>query len=195
MVNLPVDPPNHDQAMGRAQRTAESIRQAATELFARNGFAATSVRRIARSAGVDPALVMRHFGSKEALFLVTLPATGYFDEAFDGPLDTLGERMAAFVVNRADEPMLQVYTTLVRASDSPAVRRRLYDLMDLAFVDKLKDALPQPDPVLRARLFAAQVGGLLSSLSLSDTYFAEHDRATLVRIYGRAMQSTLDAAD
>jgi AcrR family transcriptional regulator len=178
---------------GRARLTAESIRQAATELFGRRGFASTSIREIARQAGVDPALVIRHFGSKEELFLMTLPATGYFDEVFDGPLETLGERMTAFVLSKADEPMLKVYTTLVRASDSPAVRKRLYDVMDLAFGEKLKDRLPDPDPVLRARLFAAQVGGLLSSLSLSDRQFLEHDRDTIVGVYGQAMQSTLTA--
>jgi AcrR family transcriptional regulator len=188
------DAPTGRETIGRAQITADSIRRSATELFARNGFASTSVREIARSAGVDPALVIRHFGSKEELFLVTLPATGYFDEMFDGPLETLGERMAAFVLTKADEPMLKVYTTLMRASDSPAVRQRLYDIMDHAFVEKLKRQLPGPDPVLRARLFAAQVGGLLSSLSLSDNQFRKHDRASIVAIYGRAMQSTLDSA-
>jgi len=188
------DAPTGREAIGRAQITADAIRRSATELFARNGFAATSVREIARSAGVDPALVIRHFGSKEELFLVTLPATGYFDEAFDGPLETLGERMTAFVLTKADGPMLKVYTTLIRASDSPAVRQRLYGVMDLAFVEKLKDRLPGPDPALRARLFAAQVGGLLSSLSLSDNQFRKHDRASIVATYGRAMQSTLDGA-
>jgi AcrR family transcriptional regulator len=178
---------------GRARLTAESIRQAATELFGRRGFASTSVREIARQAGVDPALVIRHFGSKEELFLVTLPAKGYFEEAFDGPLESLGERMTAFVLSKADEPMLKVYTTLMRASDSPAVRKRLYDVMDLAFVEKLKDLLPGPNRALRARLFAAQVGGLLSSLSLSDRQFQEPDRDTIVRVYGQAMQSTLTA--
>jgi AcrR family transcriptional regulator len=186
--------PTGRETIGRAQLTADSIRRSATELFARNGFASTSVREIARSAGVDPALVIRHFGSKEELFLVTLPATGYFDETFDGPLETLGERMTAFVLAKADEPMLKVYTTLMRASDSPAVRQRLYDIMDHAFVEKLKRHLPGPDPVLRARLFAAQVGGLLSSLSLSDNKFRKHDRASIVAIYGRAMQSTLNSA-
>ncbi len=192
MPSLPTDARAGRETMGRAQMTAASIRQAATELFGRNGFAATSVREIARLADVDPAMVIRHFGSKEALFLVTLPATGYFDDALDGPLKTLGERMTTFLLNKADEPMLKVYTTLVRASDSLAVRQRLYDIMDLAFVEKLKDRLPGPDPVLRARLFAAQVAGLLSSLSLSDNHFEEHDRAATVAIYGRAMQSTLD---
>jgi AcrR family transcriptional regulator len=183
------------QTTGSAQLTAELIRQAAADLFGRNGFAATSVREIARSAGVDPALVIRHFGSKEALFLVTLPATGYFDEVFDGPLQTLGERFTTFVLDRADGATLKVYTTLLRASDSPAVRQRFRDLMDLAFVEKLTDRLPGPDPVLRARLVAAQVGGLLSSLSLSDDQFREHDRDTVVRIYGRAIQSSLTAED
>jgi AcrR family transcriptional regulator len=191
--NLSTDPRAGRETVGRAQMTAESIRQAAADLFGRNGFASTSVREIARLAGVDPALVIRHFGSKEELFLVTLPATGYFDEAFDGPLETLGERMTAFVLNKADEPMLKVYTTLIRASDSPAVRQRLYDVMDLAFVEKLKDRVPGPDPALRARLFAAQVGGLLSSLSLSDNQFRNHVRASIVAIYGCAMQSTLES--
>uniref|UniRef100_UPI0039EF1783 TetR/AcrR family transcriptional regulator n=1 Tax=Bordetella sputigena TaxID=1416810 RepID=UPI0039EF1783 len=36
--------------------------------FAKHGFEATSVRAIARDAGVDPALMMHHFGSKEALW-------------------------------------------------------------------------------------------------------------------------------
>lgn len=192
MPSVPTDAPHAPRITRRAQVTAESIRQAATELFGRNGFASTSVREIARLAAVDPALVIRHFGSKEELFLVTLPATDYFQEAFDGPLETLGERMTAFVLKRADESMLRVYTALVRASDSPAVRRRLYDVMDLAFVDKLKDVLPGPDPALRARLFAAQVSGLLSSLSLSDNQFRKNDRASIVAIYGRAMQSILD---
>jgi AcrR family transcriptional regulator len=195
MPSLPMDAEAPRELTGRAQVTAEAIRQAAAELFGRNGFASTSVREIARLAGVDPALVIRHFGSKEELFLVTLPATGYFDEVFDGPLDSLGERMTAFVLERADEPMLKVYTALVRASDSPAVRQRLYDVMDLAFVERLKAHLPGPDPVLRARLLAAQVGGLLGSLSLCDTQFGQHDRAALVRTYGAAMQSLLKADD
>jgi hypothetical protein len=193
MPSLPTDAETGRELTGRALVTAESIRQAATELFGRNGFASTSVREIARHAGVDPALVIRHFGSKEELFLMTLPVTGYFDEVFDGPMGSLGERMTAFVMNKADEPMLKVYTTLVRASDSPAVRQRLYDVMDLAFVERLKGLLPGPDPALRARLLAAQVGGLLSSLSLSDRQFREHDHSAIIRIYGAAMQSLLEA--
>jgi AcrR family transcriptional regulator len=43
------------------------IRETAMHLFADRGVAATSLRAIARAAGVSPALVVHHFGSKEGL--------------------------------------------------------------------------------------------------------------------------------
>lgn len=52
----------------KSQRTRARIAHAAQAAFARTGFSATSVRDIAREAGCDPALVIRYFGSKEALF-------------------------------------------------------------------------------------------------------------------------------
>lgn len=47
--------------------TRARIRDAALSLFGANGFSGTSVRAIADRAGVSAALVMHHFGSKEAL--------------------------------------------------------------------------------------------------------------------------------
>jgi AcrR family transcriptional regulator len=43
------------------------IRDAAIELFGRAGFAGTTVRAIAAKAGVSPALIMHHFGTKDGL--------------------------------------------------------------------------------------------------------------------------------
>ncbi len=49
-------------------RTARArIRDAAIARFAADGVAATSVRAIAADAGVSPALVMHHFGTKDSL--------------------------------------------------------------------------------------------------------------------------------
>lgn len=51
-----------------SDQTAKArIRDAAITLFAHDGVAATSVRAIAAQAGVSPALVIHHFGSKDAL--------------------------------------------------------------------------------------------------------------------------------
>lgn len=46
---------------------AERIRDAALALVGSQGFDGTSVRDVARRAGVSPALVLHHFGSKEGL--------------------------------------------------------------------------------------------------------------------------------
>lgn len=43
------------------------IRDAALARFGTDGIAATSVRAVAADAGVSPALVVHHFGSKEGL--------------------------------------------------------------------------------------------------------------------------------
>lgn len=47
--------------------TKARIRGAALRLFATQGVAATSLREVARTAGVAPGLVVHHFGGKEGL--------------------------------------------------------------------------------------------------------------------------------
>jgi AcrR family transcriptional regulator len=49
--------------------TKEAIKRQATKLFATQGFDRTTIREIADAAGVDPALVMHHFGTKEELLI------------------------------------------------------------------------------------------------------------------------------
>jgi AcrR family transcriptional regulator len=51
-----------DDITGKAR-----IREAALQLFAEQGYEETSLRAVAREAGVSPALVVHHFGSKEGL--------------------------------------------------------------------------------------------------------------------------------
>jgi AcrR family transcriptional regulator len=52
----------------KADRTRAAILAAAQKLFAGRGYDRTTVRDIAGMAEIDPALVIRYFGSKEELF-------------------------------------------------------------------------------------------------------------------------------
>ena len=52
----------------KSDRTRKSIVQAARKLFGEKGFDRTTVREIAAVAKIDPALVIRYFGSKDQLF-------------------------------------------------------------------------------------------------------------------------------
>ena len=51
----------------RSATARDSIVQSALQLFGEHGIDATSLREIAKAAGVSPALVVHHFGGKEGL--------------------------------------------------------------------------------------------------------------------------------
>ena len=52
----------------RRRRTEVAILDAARQLFAEAGFERATIRAVASRAGIDPALVMQYYGSKEGLF-------------------------------------------------------------------------------------------------------------------------------
>lgn len=93
-----------------------SIRDAAMELFGAEGVAATSLRAVARAAGVSPGLIVHHFGSKEGLVgAVDEAALALVNHALkEVPLETSGpdwmtrraEVVAAFL---AGQPALCAY--------------------------------------------------------------------------------------
>jgi AcrR family transcriptional regulator len=94
----------------RAQRR-EQILTAATEAFARSGFAATSLDDIAAQAGITRVILYRHFDSKTELYQAVLdrmcarleahvhePVGGFTDASIDGLLDAAAESPAGFRV-------------------------------------------------------------------------------------------------
>ncbi|WP_279608907.1 TetR/AcrR family transcriptional regulator [Burkholderia cepacia] len=50
----------------------DSLLRGARQMFATHGYEGTSVRAIAQLAGVDPALMAHHFGSKEGLWIAVV---------------------------------------------------------------------------------------------------------------------------
>ena len=67
--------PRRDPPTGR-EEVAAAILDAATELFAERGPAATSIRDIAARSNVNHGLVFRHFGTKEQLVGAVLDHLG-----------------------------------------------------------------------------------------------------------------------
>src|SRR3954451_22484519 len=51
-----------------AESTRTAVIDAAEQLFAASGFAATSMRDISAASGISHPLIHHHFGSKEALY-------------------------------------------------------------------------------------------------------------------------------
>jgi AcrR family transcriptional regulator len=167
-----------------------AIRDAAVRLFAHAGYANTSVRDIAGDAGVDAALVIRHFGSKEQLFLDTMRLE-FDDLDLGGPPQTLGERLIRSLLD-ADDHVRGVYLALIRASDAGGVSSALRAAHEEGFVAPLAAQLEGPDAELRARLAAAMVGGLFYGLWIvGDVALLATPHDELARRYGAALQTVL----
>jgi AcrR family transcriptional regulator len=148
--------------------------KAARASFAEKGFTATSIRAVAREAGVDAALVHHYFDSKDELFIesMALPMDPREIAAtvLDGPLDELGRRIAiAFlgIWESADgqERMKAVFRSIVTSDEVARVMREGITQMILLPVSR---ALPGPDAQLRATLVATQLIGVAITRYLVD---------------------------
>ncbi|WP_433829732.1 TetR family transcriptional regulator [Actinoplanes sp. CA-015351] len=174
----------------------DSIHRAATELFVRDGYSGTTVRGIAAVAGCDPALVIRHFGSKEGLFLATISVSQELPRILAGPIESIGRELVRFVLRASDTPAAGVYRAMLTASDRPEIKEKLRASMHDVFVGPLADRIGGSYPELRARLVAAQFAGLINAYWLvADPVLSCADRPAIVALYGDAIQRLLDSAD
>ena len=78
---------------------AQSIREAATRRFARDGYAAVAVDDVAADAGATRGAVYHHFGSKEGLFREVLNAAHrHVGDAVAAAADAVSDPWEGFVV-------------------------------------------------------------------------------------------------
>lgn len=174
--------------------TRDAILASAEQRFAATGFAGTSVRDIAAGAGIDAALVIRHFGSKEALFLEAMRLHAHHIPALDGPLESLGRRLIDSML-APDDQVKAVFLALLRAGSSDGVAVRLREAHDDVFVAPLRARLTGPDADVRARLAASLVGGLLYSLwAVGDEALAATDHGVIADHYAPLLQQLITPA-
>lgn len=172
---------------GRATRAA--IEAAAKTLFAERGFEGASVRGIAAEAGVDPALVIRHFGSKEALFLRTIDTSLGIGAVIDGPVEDLGRRLVTYFLEGGNTAMRRRFVAIAQASHLQQVRDEMVRHTAEAYIAPLAPRLEGEDREIRVALVVAQIAGLLNLLFLQeDPVLGTAPPGTLVRLYGDAIQ-------
>ncbi|MFG2607492.1 TetR family transcriptional regulator [Streptomyces sp. NPDC048514] len=146
--------------------TRDRILAAAREEFSERGYEKTSVRGIAKAAGVDAALVHHYFGNKEQIFEAAVevafaPALNAPNALADGPLDGVGERLTRFIFGVWDNPttrtpLLAILRSAVDNETAAAVFRRL---VAAQLLRRIAAQLDLPDAELRAELAAAQLVG------------------------------------
>ena len=162
------------------ERTREKILDAAEALFASQAYDSVSLRDITRQAGVTLALASYHFGAKEALFEAVVarraealgamrrerlaalarPDTAPILDAFMAPLF---EKMAGGEPGWSD--YLSVLARLGAEARWGDLVSRHFDAVARAFLDALRQALPDADPHELARAFTFVLEAMLQAVS------------------------------
>ena len=150
--------------------TRSGIVEAARALFAAQGFDGTSVRAVAREAGVDPALVHHYFDGKVGLFaeVIGVPA-GIEDEiaaAVAGPPESVGERVVRTFLRVWDSPegraRFQAMVGAVAAHEGAA--QALRDFVSGTVLTRLAAGAIEGEPV--SELAVASAGAQLVGMGM-----------------------------
>lgn len=182
---------------GTSTSSAE-ILEAARVLFAERGFRATTVRAVAAAAGVNPALVHHHFGSKDGLFVAAMdlpvnPADLIVDAVSSGPRDELGERLARVFVRLWSDPVTgpRVLATLrtVTATEEGAGMVRTF--AEGFMLERVSAALGIP-PLRVAGAMTQLIGLALGTVVLRIGPLAEASEDELVELIAPSVQRYLD---
>jgi AcrR family transcriptional regulator len=163
-----VSSPDSGRRSGRRpgpSTTREAITRAARAQFSELGYDRTTIRGVAREAGVDAALVIRFYGSKDALFreVMALPpaAADALERIADGPRETVGRRLAELIVGLLENPETRaIVLGRIRAASSHPEAAALVRETVTRDVRRLTDAVSEDEPDVRAVLAGTHVVGL-----------------------------------
>jgi AcrR family transcriptional regulator len=149
-----------------ASSARDDILTAARAAFAEHGYDRATIRDIARRAGVDPALVIHYFGSKEALFAQALELPIRPAEVIARGMAVGREQLGLFIVRTfletwdAPETRVRLMAMLRSALTNEAAMGMMRDLLVREVFGPITTALGVPDAELRATLVGSQLLGL-----------------------------------
>ncbi|GAA1161037.1 TetR/AcrR family transcriptional regulator [Kribbella jejuensis] len=148
-------------------RTA--ILRAARKAFARGPYDAVTLREVAADAGVSAALIVKHFGGKEALFERVADFSEAAQLLLQAPNERLGEHAVRTLVEyrRANDQDLLVRVVFAagKGDERALIREHFRDQVTRAVAARLTG----PDAELRAGLITAQLLGLGALLAIDKS--------------------------
>jgi AcrR family transcriptional regulator len=149
------------KGLKKSDRTREAILSAARVLFAKHGYETTTVRDVAERADIDPAMVIRYFGSKDGLFAeaasvqLELPSSADIDPA------DIGRTMVEHFLEIWEGGSKQGMAVLLRSAASndyaASKMREAFLAQVMPFITAIGDQATAPR---RAGLVASQMLGL-----------------------------------
>jgi AcrR family transcriptional regulator len=177
-----------------AQRSKAAILEAAKVAFSTRGYATAGIREIAADAAINPALVLRYFGSKELLFERALTEELTLDELIGPDRATLGRHLVTRLLDRGGRKV-SATAMLVMAAADPRARAIALRLLETQIVRPLCGEIDGSDAEGRAVLVTAICTGIITYRELLPLRpLAEEDEPTIARA-AALLQSLLAPAD
>jgi AcrR family transcriptional regulator len=178
----------------------QKILEVARLAFPANGYAGTSLRGIARDAGVDPSLIVQFFGSKAGLFgaVVEWPfdASQIGTQIRELPAEEVGEYTARMFIGHWDRdehrnPIISLIHAALADPDAAAMLREFITVnLTLPIVERVGADRPQ----FRAALLASQLLGFgLARYALAFDALTSAPHEDLVAALGATLQHTYTA--
>lgn len=177
----------------------DAILDAAKSLFSAHGFEGASLRAIAATASVDPALIRHFFKDKDGLFVAVISnrttITERLGRAFPGDPAYLGERLSETYLGLWDDgdtgPILRAMVRTAFTSDRSA--GMLSDLLTARIATDMNPELAaQEEMSLRVMLAGAHLFGIASARYLACAEpLTAIDRCRLVAIVAPIVQHLL----
>ena len=179
----------------RRRRTEAAILDAARELFADGGFERTTIRAVGARAGVDPALVMQHFGNKEGLFAAATRWPGEHQRILAATSDKIAAAAIDDLLAHFEEgDDSEAAVALMRSClTHPSALAAMRDDVMCERRDAVAAAIEGDDVELRAGLFAACMIGLgMARYLIKMEPVASAAREDLHRLMGPVLQALVD---
>ena len=163
-----------EQARRSGAQTRERLLGAAGAAFARRGYGATTTAEIAAAAGCSEPTLFKHFGSKQALLVAAIRATGaQLVATLEAPLlpgrdpfETFAERARSLLLNPSLSELSRLRTVALALSDEVDLGDAANGLR--AFLNSAAQAVAagQASGTVRSDLVPADVAQLVFAIAL-----------------------------
>jgi AcrR family transcriptional regulator len=177
-----------------SEETKAAILAAARERFGTSGFQAATIRAIAADAGIDPAMVMRYYGSKDKLFAAAAEFDLRFPDFAETDRTKLGRSLVRHFLERWEDEALVI---LLRASATNAeAAQRMQEIFGTQLQPVVASFVPAEETGVRAGLIATQILGMaLCRFVLRLPPVVEMTRDEVVEWLGPTIQRYLGLPD
>jgi AcrR family transcriptional regulator len=142
-----------------SEQTKAAILAAARERFGSAGFQAATIRAIAADAGVDPAMVMRYYGSKDKLFAAAVEFDLRLADYATTDQTQVGRSLVRHFLERWEGDEALVILLRSGATNGEAAQR-MQEIFGAQLQPLVATLVPAEESAVRAGLIATQILGM-----------------------------------